>query len=647
MSVSLITNPRDIDISLDDEGDDDHVTREETHAEQDENAVPNSMLAGGKKPKTVSNATLAALATRHTESSKQKNNTTPGKKLAIPVDEEAERLHRAAVLSKSGVEAGKRLYIHAKFHEKKKQELALKEQEKKDIKAVADCTFKPSLSSGTVDVMRSDPMYKAPSDRFNAMEQRKARSLLEKAHAEHVRQMKECTFRPSVTSASVALVQRARSSSATRSRSVGERLHQESDLRAVRRKVLEDHIKDSERQEVIGGFEMPVKQCQHAAERLVHWQQQRNRNIELLKEEQLRQQMLREAADDPATTADLQAVLHRLASGKKCEGAQGDVDHASGPRVSARTELLAEQLRELRFRALFCKYASAGCDHVSLGSVERQVTTLFPHDEGIPKALRLRLGPSATAEIAITRELFVQSLVQFEKKYGPQKWGRLENGSAAVQAEAEAKAKFHPIISKRTIDIAAKRRPQSADGTRRSIQEVLVAQGRLRDERLESARKCASDKVSEQCSFRPHINSTPPRRRASPAGRRGSDNLSARFSSATGSSTPDILDEIHNRLSAASTPVAVVHSPLAVVSPLSPVNTPQRQQKVPAFGSGRKTPVRSAPSSATKSSRRTPAKPNAFVDAAADEFAAIYRSVASAAASSRNHQTKKKAKPFR
>jgi hypothetical protein len=653
MSASLLTNPRDIDISLDD--DDNFAPRPDERRddeEQDENKPPASTPA--KKVKKVSNATLAQLAAKHTVSTKQKTHAAPtvGPKAPHPADEEAERLHKAAV-SSAGVEIGNRLFTFAAYHGKKREELSKKVAEQREEKAIAGCSFKPSLSSGTLEVLKTAPQYKPPCERFDAMEQRKARSRLEKAHAEHLRQTKECTFKPAVTPASAALAIRARSSSGARNRSVAERLHYESELRKMRRQVLDDHVHDAEQEEVIGGFEMPVQQCLDAADRLLRWKQLRDRNLELLQEEQLRQQTLRE---DTEAKADIQAVLYRLTSNYNKKGDEDATvlsppdPHEDGQtlKVSAKSAILAKQLRELRFRALFSKFARAGETTVSLASIERQ------DDEGVLRALLPRPPGSRNA---VDCEEFVRCLVAFERKFGPQGWGR-----TAQQTSTEHKAeeqRFHPSISKASRELASKRRPRtvSADGKAVQIHDVLAAQARLRDERLDAARREAYERVRDKCSFQPHINAAPPsshrRSLTTTPTRSSSGSRIAQVAPATPpqpvpsrrSPSRDIVEEINSRLLAVTAP-----SPFraSAVSPASSARTPLRSKQV--------TPDVSQRSSATKrpatpghlaSYVRTP-PPKMHVDpAAAEEFAAIYRNVTASRGGLARNSKGKKSKPFR
>jgi hypothetical protein len=441
------------------------------------------------------------------------------------IEADEERLERA-LTTNAGVAAGERMYYLAM---KRRQRSVSQQQSDAGKSPTADkeCTFHPSLSSGTVRLIEDTGGYRPPCERFDAQELRLAKARLMQQHANQQTTSIDCTFTPLVDSVSQALVKRSRSVSRSRSeeRCAGPRLFDEGMKRLQHQKFMATQIKLMEDEERVGGLLRLGKGDADAVSRRLHkWQQQKDHDIELLRHEEVlswRPQRSRSCddqaffnrlyappvAESPKRPPSAASPGKVAGSGRKRVG-HNDPNTASPERlhVSDRSRLLASELQKIRFRALFAKYApSAATDGtVTVELVRDQVKKLFPHDSGVADALsHFKLGEP------ISRNAFVAALCAYERRYGPQRWGRMEHHRLHEEdsdddlhgaTSGRPRRAGRPQISAHTQELVAHRGRSG-----KPIFEQLLERGKESEKRKHERQQEVIKEQSKELTFWPAI----------------------------------------------------------------------------------------------------------------------------------------------
>lgn len=436
------------------------------------------------------------------------------------IEADEERLERA-LTKNAGIAAGERMYYLAM---KRRQRSVSQQQAETDKSPKVDkeCTFHPALSSGTVRLIDDTGGYRPPCERFDAQELRLAKSRLIQQHANMQTLSSDCTFTPAVDSVSQALVKRSRSASRSRGEErAGPRLFDEGMKRLQHQKFMATQIKLMEDEERVGGLLRLGKGDADAVSRRLHqWQVKKDHDIELLRHEEVlswRPQRSR-SCDDQAFFTRLHAPPtesprparaaspSKVAPGSKKRGGHQDAHTVASPdkeiRVSERSRQLAGELQKIRFRALFAKYVpSASPDGtVTVELVRDQVKKLFPHDAGIADALsHFKLGEQ------ISRNAFVAALCAYERRFGPQRWGRMEHHRLQEEDSDDdvrpRRVTGRPQISTHTQELVAHR---GRNG--KPIFDQLLERGKESEKRKQQRQQEVLQEQAKELTFWPSIS---------------------------------------------------------------------------------------------------------------------------------------------
>lgn len=529
--TSLVTKPHDIPVESDSDADVAEIDLDLTPQKQ---SSPNGAAAlRARSPDTKERRASPGRGdgrvwTKTTHSVKSKSrmkasNVVPRKERHYAmIEADEERLERA-LTTNAGVIAGERMYHLAQLQQRmrsasQKPAVDCGQNGSPSKKEEKECTFRPALSSGTVRLIEDSGAYRAPCDRFDAQELRLAKARLIQQHANYRVETAECTFKPSVDSVSEALVRRSRSATREPGKA-GSRLFDEGRRRLQQQKLIATHIKVLEDQERIGGLlRLGKGDADAVSRRLQMWQQQKDHDIELLRHEEVLSWRPRRArsCDDQAFFSRLHAPPANVGSpiasttggvplSARVRGsAQQNAPSDAAVRVSDRSKQLADELQKIRFRALFAKYVPSGSPDgcVALELVREQVRKLFPHDAGVVDALS-HFKPNEP----IRREVFVAALCAYERRYGPQSWGRMEHhrlqeedSDDDIDLHGRRRRPGQPRISAFSEELTARRNRS------KPIFEQLIERGKEAEKRRAAKQKELLDEQSRDLTFHPTIH---------------------------------------------------------------------------------------------------------------------------------------------
>ncbi|CAD2216620.1 hypothetical protein AGDE_12977 [Angomonas deanei] len=410
-------------------------------------------------------------------------------------EEAARRRRRPLSPNPVALDASKRLYLQAKALQNNlasQQKLQAEKAEEEE----EEFTFQPTLSSYSKRI--TEEGYIPLEDRVDDGRERRERLKLEKEAAI----VQELKFKPTLSPGSRQIVaERGRCST-----DVGERLYAEGGERLLRGQVRQRREEKKATGMTVGPRQISRAQLEQLTTRMKEWQERREARQEELRSETGQQQQQRysrqtsvasgqtrgnsetsrntnlnkprrspsapvaqgKAAAAPTSrktrspangsdavraakpltrsaSAGTTSNPHRYCTENRSLSRSPSATHVD-PTSTAQYDLLKNplyrEMREIRFGALFYKYAAPHHNAVTLRHIKEQVKRYYPEDSGVVVALRERLlkkrrnRPPPTVNehdqdahiesLLLEKSVFVSLLVEYESLHGAQSWGRTE-----------------------------------------------------------------------------------------------------------------------------------------------------------------------------------------------------------------------------
>lgn len=104
-------------------------------------------------------------------------------------------------------------------------------------------------------------------------------------------------------------------------------------------------------------------------------------------------------------------------------------------RFTAKQKAVYDELRAIRFGALFYKYtAGSATDVVALAKIQRMIDVMYPEDAGVLEAIESSMGDNP--KISVAKDGFIAALMAYERQHGPQPWARTAKDALLFPLEA-------------------------------------------------------------------------------------------------------------------------------------------------------------------------------------------------------------------
>ncbi|RNF20750.1 uncharacterized protein Tco025E_03658 [Trypanosoma conorhini] len=320
--------------------------------------------------------------------------------------------HAPRAVSPTATRAGLRLYAAAMGCKKRREDRQV-EQERLQKECEEKMTFQPQISLFAKQLGNAGcaPLL----ERLEYTREKFAKNALLRERERMDRAMAGCTFHPTLAATSRKMTAMRRKSEPFND--AGERLFFEGGRRLIRQQLRERILEEAFDNGVIGDFQISNDAAEALALRLWNWQENADRHREAARREHV-QGVTRPSPSKFRRVPQTQRGQHRSCNHIRHSSATSSSPPASEHKVPQ--HLPEDELREIRCRALFSKYASSeNSASVHLAEVKRQVRELFPEDSGIVVAL----AASFSDADEISKTAFVESLMRFEQLNGPQPWG--------------------------------------------------------------------------------------------------------------------------------------------------------------------------------------------------------------------------------